>query len=102
MALDGTYEVHVFTGHGEKSDRFVLTTENGIIEGIYKSKEMGDLPFKDLKIECNLLSWHLVYGGPDGKEMKIPFSVTIQDNQVKGKLSMAGDTPFEITGEKIA
>lgn len=121
MSFDGTYAISVFTGNGEKKDRFTIKTTGGRVTGIFNSAEMGPLPFSDVKVSGNTVEWTLYFsppqggrplggapptGGPPGdappEPMKIPFRVTFKGEKVTGKLSMAGDTPFDVKGEKVS
>jgi hypothetical protein len=126
MALDGTYKISVFTGRGEMKDQFTIKTSGNTLTGTYMSEQMGTLPFKDVKVSGNTVEWTLYFAGPPGggappaggppagappaggpppnlpNPMKIPFKVTFAGKKVTGKLSMAGDTPFDVKGEKVA
>lgn len=123
MSFDGTYAVSVFTGRGEKKDRFTIETIGDRVTGTYYSSEMGLLPFSDVQVDGNTVEWALYFNPPPGAggptpgitppegvsqagpppdgPMKIPFKVTFNGDKVTGKLSMAGDTPFDVVGEKV-
>ena len=101
MAIDGTYNITVHTPRGQKEDQIVLKTDGTTLSGNYISSEMGELPINGT-VNGNELQWTLIYKPEPGGEMKIPFKITIDGDKVTGKLSMEGDTPFDVVGERVS
>lgn len=101
MAVDGTYDITVYTPRGEKNDRIVIKEEGNKLTGRYSGPEMGELPI-DGTVSGNEVAWTLRVTLDSGQEMRIPFRLNIDGDTVTGKLSMEGDTPFDVKGKRVS
>jgi hypothetical protein len=104
MTFDGTYDVFLFTSHGEAKDKCIISMSDQTITGIYSSEALGNLPLKYVKVDGNHVEWTLYFSGPNKGSRppeNIIFDVIFEDNQFTGKVLTISDPPFNVKGIKV-
>ncbi|MDB9822268.1 hypothetical protein OAC89_01030 [Deltaproteobacteria bacterium] len=103
ISLDGTYSIIIETPNGTKTDKFVLKTDGDTGSGTFISKEMGEIPFREVLICGHSVQWVLIV--TDLNDMRLEFKVFIDENDkdhpMVGVLCNVDTPPFPVHGERI-
>jgi len=101
MSIYGIYKLRVLSPLGWSTDVLTIKQSGNSISGSYYSPPIGTLPLSEVKVNGEEIQFQLLLKGPTG-QMKVPFLVNIEGDKITGKMPMEGNTPYEITGERIS